>query len=691
MSYDTCLKKYSIIINFFFFSSSRSYFNFSLQNLLHHLQSCATKFIPFIIVPFTISSRVVFLIMLHKLLPYTMRIIRTPTPCNLSVRLFSTQPYRSTKKFDKHKIKLAEIWQDVGYLCKTTNATTDSTTGNNSTNAYNLLCQYEQEDATKSNKLSKINLCSQLIEACIHNNELISAKFLYQNVVLLKLGGSNRMTSQQVIALVHALVHAQQTRQALELLQSTYTDVGWMTWNNAQQTRISLYYQILKGSGHAEHADRIDQDFQLSQEILNSTEKHGDAKNVPAQELSSLYSLMIRIMFLADKPSHAQEIYQKLVARGKNSSNVCVAMIKGLARCGQLDRAEALFRDAVLEAEQINQEEPLETDDKSMKLCSSSSSSRRSSSSSSSKSRFIKHQTKEMLNDEQDELFDAVMFEDQEPFDWMPETTRFTGDMKFYNVNRGFGIVLLKNNQEIFIHGKRSFIILNDRPILKLLENNENLSVDFEIVDGVKGKEARELRICMQENNTSRGNFIPMVEPETKPTIQQHLEQQQQLNKTTTSFSLRETYHAMIETYARSKKIDQAQWLFDEMRSQDHIFPEIKTYDVMIHALSKIVDRKEEASASASPVERAKKLIHSLSKMIDRKEEPSPVVRAKELFLEITQSTHDQRLYATMIRALVEQDDINGAEEMYTEMIEMGYTPTIDIVNSLKKKRQCTK
>ena len=595
-----------------------------------------------------------------------MRIIRTPTPCNPSVRLFSTQPYRSTKKFDKHKIKLAEIWQDVGYLCKTTSATTDSITGNNSTNAYNLLCQYEQEDATKSNKLSKINLCSQLIEACIHNNELSSAKFLYQNVVLLKLGGSNRMTSQQVIALVHALVHAQQTRQALELLQSTYTDVGWMTWNNAQQTRISLYYQILKGSGHAEdaghaehaehaeHADRIDQDFQLSQEILNSTEKHGDAKNVPAKELSSLYSLMIRIMFLADKPSHAQEIYQTLVARGKNSSNVCVAMIKGLARCGQLDRAEALFRDAVLEAEQINQEEPLETDDESMELCSSSSSSRRSS-----KSRFIKHQTKEMLNDEQDELFDAVMFEDQEPFDWMPETTRFTGDMKFYNVNRGFGIVLLKNNQEIFIHGKRSFTILNDRPILKLLEKNENLSVDFEIVDGVKGKEARELRICMQENNTSRGNFIPMVEPETKPTIQQHLEQQQQLNKTTTSFSLRETYHAMIETYARSKKIDQAQWLFDEMRSQDHIFPEIKTYDVMIHALSKIVDRKEE---------------------------PSPVERAKELFLEITQSIHDQRLYATMIRALVEQDDINGAEEMYTEMIEMGYKPTIDIVNSLKKK-----
>ena len=65
---------------------------------------------------------------------------------------------------------------------------------------------------------------------------------------------------------------------------------------------------------------------------------------------------------------------------------------------------------------------------------------------------------------------------------------------------------------------------------VKLLEKNENLSVDFEIVDGVKGKEARELRICMQENNTSRGNFIPMVEPETKPTIQQHLEQQQQLN-----------------------------------------------------------------------------------------------------------------------------------------------------------------
>ena len=191
-------------------------------------------------------------------------------------------------------------------------------------------------------------LHSELLKAHVAQNELDSAMHLYRYAVLALNLTSDSTLQTETSSLVHKLVAQNRTQEAFDMILLTYQDRGWA---NSHTLRVRLYYDVLKQSSY------VNKDFQLSQEIFSEMERRGDAQLLQPKAATSVYSLMLRIMFMAGASSRAQDLYTQLAARGncvQNSSEMYAAMIKGLARCGQLESAEALFRDAVAEAETLN-------------------------------------------------------------------------------------------------------------------------------------------------------------------------------------------------------------------------------------------------------------------------------------------------------------------------------------------------
>ena len=518
-----------------------------------------------------------------------------------------------------------------------------------------------------------------LLQSFVEQNELSKANELYQHLVLDNGYSSNKYARRQIFALFRALIDENRIHDAYNIILLTYHDRGW---NNNYKLRVHMYYDVLKESSYSKR------DFQLSQEIFTEMEKRGDAQNLLPNEATAIYSLMLRIMFMAGSSSSAQDLYTKLAARGnvKNSSEMYVAMIKGLARCGQLDRAEALFRDAVVEAEKwkdngehLNQHrsdregyslEGVESD----KLVPSSKNTNLFADDGGGGT------TTNDDGDDDDALLTDTMFDDNEDsFDWVPEHINYTGRIKFYNKSRGFGTVTLKNNSNIFIHSNRSFGKSNPKGYwkkkhlqntFKILEQNPGIQVEFGIEDGKKGKEARHLNI-IGHHHIDKNNM--------KTKIVEHQHDYSTYGQNISSFSLKETYHAMIETYARFQHIDKAEWLFDEMKKQMDELPDIKTYDVMIHALSIAelnVKKKEQKRMKEKENGMAEKSTNAPLRTFLR--------RAKTLFYEITEYKHDKHLYATMIRALIDHNEIDLADEIYQDMLTLGYeNDSIYIVSSL--------
>jgi len=581
-------------------------------------------------------------------------------------------------------------------------------------------------------------------------NKLTPAVQLYQNIVLDSAHQSNRALRQQIFALFRALIQHHSTREAFELIVLTYNDTGW---TNNQKLRVHMYYDVLKESSH------VDKDFQLSQEIFSEMERRGDASVLQPNEVTAIYSLMLRIMFMAGSPSSAQDLYTQLSARGsvRNSSEMYVAMIKGLARCGQLEKAEALFRGAVAEAEQfsgvkhravverkgktnlVKQEQVVEQDIdllvyQQMKNCpplqptdtstddswnekfkkfyygnvSGHKEPQPTQPASSSSSLFVEEESLDFENNEEDNsellydtMFDDLDCPDDETFDWLPEHTKYIGEMKFYNKSRGFGIVTLKNDTEIFIHSGRSFGKESKQKgywkkkqfqnILKQLNNN-GVQVEFGIVEGKRSNEARELRVVDE-------SILPLLSDASSPDSLQTLRQEEDYSSrlhegSLSMFSLKETYHAMIETYARFQHIDKAEWLFDEMKS--YAQPDIKTYDVMIHALAvaETTNKKKRLQLQQDEKQWGRNSSDSNGRDSNGRDSngrdsngrdsngssslpfntnPSPLSRAKLLFDEITEFKHDKHLYATMIRVLIDHGELERAEEVYNEMNTLGY------------------
>ena len=268
--------------------------------------------------------------------------------------------------------------------------------------------------------------------------------------------------------------------------------------------------------------------------------------------------------------------------------------------------------------------------------------------------------------------------------------------MKFYNKSRGFGIVTLKNDTEIFIHSGRSFGKESKQKgywkkkqfqnILKQLNNN-GVQVEFGIVEGKRGNEARELRVV---DESILRLLSDASSPDSLQTFRQEEDYSSRLHEGSLSmFSLKETYHAMIETYARFQHIDKAEWLFDEIKS--YAQPDIKTYDVMIHALAvaETTNKKKrlqlqqdekqwgrnssDSNGSDSNSSSSNGSDSNGNSSLHFNMNPSPLSRAKLLFDEITEFKHDKHLYATMIRVLIDHGELERAEEVYNEMNTLGY------------------
>jgi pentatricopeptide repeat protein len=284
-----------------------------------------------------------------------------------------------------------------------------------------------------------------------------------------------------------------------------------------------MYYDVLRRSGE------IEKNYQLSREIFNELERRGDAHMLSPDKATSIYSLMLRIMFAAGSPSSALDLYTQLSARGgvQNSSEMYVAMIKGLARCGQMERAENLFRDAVAVAERRTNKRDTNGRGDGARIPSSHTSSASSASSAAaaaaaasscsflsssssaatstdefddtnnnnnnmtlSTTRRRRRRTSMLfVNDKEEEeeetLLDDLMFlespmrreEQEDPMNWLPETIRYVGKMKFYLKNRGYGVAVLKNGDEIFIHDGRSFHFLKGNKKGKLRSMKHLLSL----------------------------------------------------------------------------------------------------------------------------------------------------------------------------------------------------------------------
>jgi len=145
---------------------------------------------------------------------------------------------------------------------------------------------------------------------------------------------------------------------------------------------------------------------------------------------------------------------------------------------------------------------------------------------------------------------------------------------------------------------------------------------------------------------------------------------------------LRETYHAMIYTYARAGKINRARWLFEEMLSYDDelLRPPTKTYDVMLHCL-----------ASHGHVDDARRLFESLlwsssaasveyGQGAQQKAIVDGFAKRRRSYL----PAHvDGRLYSSMVSILVKHGDVDQARKVVEELTARGYPASPRVMASI--------
>jgi pentatricopeptide repeat protein len=634
--------------------------------------------------------------------------------------------------------------------------------------------------------------CLELIEACMERNLYQSAFILYRDVVV-PLSSTHALRQQTQRLICQFVDHLNQPREAFELLLLTYEDDGWNKWPLSHQARVDMYHKILKSSLEME------KDFQLSQEVFSAMEERGDAKMLSAKEMVDINSLMLRILFLAGAPSSAQDLYTRLAARGmlkcSNSSRMYVTMIRGLARCGQLEQAAALFRDAVAEVEKLSEAaeagqgrsrfsgksslhhfDQIVRDDDSKFRAKRGQGRHNGNSNGGGETRFMYVDGEETLDEEENELLSDMMFDHNnsgvssssnspsffssvfssitsfggtsrgdktmnsasgvaasgvaassgvaavngDDNDSLGDNVAarnnqhdmYKGHTKFLlldNKNK-HGFVTLKNGEDVYFHVDRSFNFESQDSKQRVEQfATPGLPVNFRVEDVPRGKEARELQLgeiiindkkschfgqtakilrTVKVNKNQAHNMIAVelddnadskvfhakylvdaedfaAAEEMRREIQGERDQFQYQSHW--NVSLRETYHAMIETYARFHQIEEAQWLFEEMKSQEHLRPDIRTYDVMIHGYSTVA------------------LLHSQKKDSLNNHDINPwLEHAKNIFYEITQQgISDQNLYGTMISVLVDHNQVQEAEELYSEIISLGFESSNLMITSL--------
>ncbi len=145
---------------------------------------------------------------------------------------------------------------------------------------------------------------------------------------------------------------------------------------------------------------------------------------------------------------------------------------------------------------------------------------------------------------------------------------------------------------------------------------------------------------------------------------------------------LRETYHAMIYTYARAGKIDRARWLFEEMLEykEELLRPSTKTYDVMLHCL-----------ANHGHVDDAIRLFESLlwsppdTDMESDQNDPGEEAAGRNArSVRCYRPAHvDGRLYSSMVSILVKHGDVDRARKVVEELTARGYTASPRVTASL--------